>query len=213
MRQGRGLPYKEQRSFYRKIADSLGQPNIDLISLEWNVGRLGKNNLQPTQAQEAIMAAEEFTQFIQSGMPISTFWPMSWPKRGEASGRALLDAQHDYNPNKVFDMFKLYKNILGQKMIESESSLKAVQVLSVKSLRNDTMWVYIINKNSGVPVSKINLHIDNFSAAQYKAVGFTAADSTEGALKIEALKIKNNGSGNFELMMPQYSLAKITLVK
>jgi hypothetical protein len=213
MRQGRGLPYKAQRPFYRKLADSLGYPRIDLVSLEWNLGRIGKGNPAPSQAQVALMAAEEFTQFIQSGMRIATFWPVSWPKPSRFDNRILLDAQQGYRPNKVYDMFKLFKNTLSQNKVKSESSDQAIQVLSVKSTRADTLWVYVINKTPKVPVSNVTIHIGDPAYKPFRAVGFSAADDRPGPLKIDSLVVENKRPGNFRYRMPAYSLAKITFVR
>ena len=213
MKQGGGLPYNQQRAFYKRLVDSMGYPDIDLISLEWNLGRIGKNNVPPTQAQVALMVSEQFTEFIQSGMSIATFWPVSWPKHSDFDSRVLLNAQQNFEPNKVYDMFRLYKDILGNKMIENSPSSEAIRVLSVKSKKNDTIWIYIINKEKDKAFSVINLHVDGMSASEFNAVGFNANDNSQGALKIEPLKIEKNKSGNFKLKMPQYSLARITLVK
>jgi alpha-L-arabinofuranosidase len=211
MRQGTGLPYVQQRGFYRKLADSLGQPHIDLISLEWNVGQIGKNNPVPTEAQVALMAAEEFTQFIQSGMPIATFWPISWPRNTEFQTRVLLNAQEQYRTNKVFDMFRMYKNVLGQKMVNNEGATDALRVLSVKSTKGDTLWVYIMNKQPDQAAADINLQVGNFKAKKYHAEGFLASDNNP-QLKIEPIKINAGKAGSYRLQVPQYSLAKVTLV-
>ena len=213
MKQGGGLPYNQQRAFYKRLVDSMGYPHIDLISLEWNLGRIGKKNIPPTQAEVALMVSEQFTEFIQSGMPMATFWPVSWPKHSDFDSRVLLNAQQNFEPNKVYDMFKLYKDILGNKMIGNNPSSEAIRVLSVKSKKNDTIWIYIINKEKDKAFSLINLHVDGFSPRQYSAVGFNANDNSDGPLKIETMEIENNKSGNFKLKMPQYSLARITLVK
>jgi hypothetical protein len=98
-------------------------------------------------------------------------------------------------------------------MIENSPSSEAIRVLSVKSKKNDTLWIYIINKEKDKAFSLINLHVDGFSPRQYKVIGFNANDNSEGPLKIEPMEIENNKSGNFKLKMPQYSLSRVTLVK
>ena len=213
MRQGDGLPYDQQRAFYRKLVDSMGFPHIDLISLEWNVGKIGKGNKPPSQAEVALMVSEQFTQFIQSGMPIATFWPVSWPKPSDFDNRVLLNAQQDYKPNKVYDMFKLYSEILGHEKIENSTSSEAIRVLSVKNEKRDTIWIYIINKDKDRAFSLINLNMKDFVATKFKVIGFSAEDKSEGPLKIEPLEMESNSSGTFKLKMAQYSLAKITLIR
>lgn len=219
MGQGVGGSYKSQRQFYRNLFTSLGYPNIDLVSLEWNIGSPGNRNQQVSQAESALMVAEQFMQFIQSGMPIATFWSVSWP-RLPTNYRMLLDADHNFQPNKLFDMFGLYRDIIGQKMIDCQSSDKAIQVLSGKSLNEDTLWIYLINKlpvnlnsNQANPVCKINIDIQNYRIQNCNAVGFDANDKTTGTLKINKLKTIQKNENRVMLMMPPYSFAKMTLTK
>lgn len=207
-----GMTYREQRSFYRNLAASLGYPEIDMVSLEWNIGP-PKNNTPPTQAEAALMVAEQFMQLVQSGMKMATLWPIYWPGNVNWSSRALLNAHDHYEPHKVYGMFNLYKNILGQEKVESSSSDTTIEVLSVKSINKDTLWVYLINKKAGVPVSNIDIHIDGFNAKQFSATAFDANDDTKGSLKTVQLKIAKSNDESYILSMPGYSFAKVTLIK
>lgn len=206
-----GMTYRDQRSFYKKLAASLGYPEIDMITLEWNIGQPGKNNIAPTQAEAALMLGEQFMQLIQSGMKMAALWPVSWPKPSNWSSRALLNAQENYDPQKVYDLFTLYKNIMGHKKVKNHSSDSAIQVLSVKS--KDTLWIYLINKNAEKLSSKIDLKIKDLEAGRYNAVIFDGNDESKGPLNIKSLPLKKLSDDHFTFEMPLYSFAKITFIK
>jgi hypothetical protein len=208
------LKYRDQRSFYLNIADSLGYPEIDLVALEWNIGRTGSGNVQPTEAEAALMVGEQFMQFIQSGMPMATFWPVSWPQKTQWSNRALLDAQRDYEPNKVYEMFKMYESILGQQKVASFSSDEGIQTLGVMSQNRETLWVYLINKNSEQTSRQVDLELNDVPTyVVEEAVGFDADDSIPTKLNIKTLNVRKVGPGKFNVIIPKFSFAKVTFVK
>lgn len=213
MRQGRGLPYREQRAFYRKLADSLGHPGIDLVSLEWNIGVTGKGNQPPTEAQAALMAGEQFIQFIQSGMPMATFWTTTWPKKSAWDNRLLLDARNGASPNKMYDMFALFRDIPEQRMVKNRSSREDLHVLSVSSLDNDTLWIYLLNKKADGETTPVVLRLHDFSSQRTTAVSFTASDNTPGKLRLKALKSHADQAGNLCIELPAWSLTKLILTK
>src|SRR3546814_829186 len=163
---GRNITYREQRAFYRKLAASLGYPGIDLVSLEWNIGVTGKGNRQPTGAQAALMVGEQFIQFIQSGMPMATFWTTTWPKKSDWDNRLLLDAFNENAPNKVYDMFALFRDVLGQEMVNSRSSREGLVVLSISNPAKDTLWVYLLNKKDGNEPAEVLLKPEGFPDRQ-----------------------------------------------
>src|SRR5690606_34841198 len=140
----RGIrPYNEQREIFEKIFAEAGYPDIKLVILEWNIGPAGDGNPQPTEAEGALMVSEQFTQYIQSGLHMSTFWPLSWPSGGF---RSLLDQKDEYDPQKMYDMFSLYKDVLGQEKVSSTGNVTNLVNLAVKSKDGNTLWVYLINK-------------------------------------------------------------------
>lgn len=115
-------PYSEQRAIFRKIFADAGYPNIEMMVLEWNIGPNGTGNLPPTEAEAALMVAEEFTQFIQSGLYMSCFWPISTPTKVDWANRALMNSQNNHDPNKVYDMFTLYTDVLGEQQVNASVS-------------------------------------------------------------------------------------------
>jgi hypothetical protein len=208
-----GISYREQRKFYRALAASLGYPGIDMVSLEWNIGPPGRKHKAPTESQAALMIAEQFCQLMQSGMKMAAFWPVSWPSRTIWSSRALLDAQDHYAPNAVYQMFRLFRPVLGQAWVKAASSDTAVQVFGVKNMGADTLWIYLLNKRPPGQVTGITLKVNGFSPQQVWAVGFNSEDNHTHTLRMDTVALKTGNGRDYMLAMKPYSLLKIVMAK
>lgn len=206
-------PYSEQRGIFRKIFADAGYPNIELMILEWNIGPNGTGNLAPTEAEAALMVSEQFSQYIQSGLYMSCFWPITTPTRSEWSNRTLLNGQENHRPRKMYDMFTLFADIFGNQQVKTNVSVDRLITTAVKSKKGDEMWVYIINKNLDKPFVDVNLTLNDFKASNYTAVGFEASDKKEGTLDIKKVPVVRKDNSHFTLSIPQFSFVKITLKK
>jgi hypothetical protein len=209
----RGYTFNNIRTRYEKMFQNLGYSDIDVVVLEWNIGPKIKGDLPyPTEAEVALMVSEQFTQYIQSDLKMACFWPISWPGKLVWSNRSLIDEQNNYTPNKVYNMFGLYSDVLGQQKIKSSSSADRLINLAVKRKDGKKVWVYLINKKLNSSGVKVNLSIDNFKPISYKAVGFEGSDDSPGALDVHKIKITKKGS-HFTIKMQRFSFAKIILKK
>ena len=207
----RGIrPYNEQRQIFEKVFNEAGFPNIKLVILEWNIGPAGDGNVAPTQGESALMVSEQFTQFIQGDLFMSTFWPLSWPSN---AFRALLNQQEQYRPNKTYDMFALYKDILGQQKVSSVGTIKNLINLAVKSTDGNTMWVYLINKDQGQSELNVNIVVEGFNPRSYTAKGFDALSDAKEGLKLSDRKLIKMDSSNYSIRVPKNSFAKLTFRK
>lgn len=207
---------KERREKLKSMCDSLNVPNIDMISLEWNIGPILNRDVQlnPKGAEVALMVSEQFADLIASEMPMACFWPTSWPSQVDWSKRTLLDSQRDYTPNKVYYMFELYKPVLGQYQIKSSVSAERLISLAVKSLDGKTVWIYLINKNLDAASSAVEVALNGFKASSSEAVFFDTSDINEDApLIVKKMKIGKSTSGQLNLNVPQFSFVRITLKK
>ncbi len=207
----RGIrPYSEQRQIFEKIFADSGFPNLKLVVLEWNIGPAGDGNTPPTQAESALMVSEQFTQYIQGDLFMSTFWPLSWPS---SAFRSLLNQKEQYRPNKTYEMFALYKDVLGQKKVSSEGTIKNLVNLAIKSADGKTMWVYLINKEQEQADLNVTLEIEGFSTGTYTATGFDAEDEADTGLKLRDIKLAKTSDKNYSIRVPRNSFAKITFKK
>jgi alpha-L-arabinofuranosidase len=203
-------PYSEQRSIFKKLFAEAGYLNIELMILEWNIGPNGPGNAPPTEAEAALMVAEQFTQFIQSGLYMSCFWPISTPSKTDWSNRTLLNAQQQHKPRKMYDMFTLFTDVLGNGKVKTTSTEERLITLAVKSSNGKEMWLYVLNKNLDKPFVEVELAISDFKASTYMAVGFEAADKSEGKLDIQKVAVVKKGNSHFTVSVPQFSLVKLT---
>ncbi len=184
-----------------------------MVALEWNIGPSGEGNLPPTEAEAALMVAEQFSQFIQSGLYMCCFWPISTPKKTEWNSRTLLDAQENDRPHKVYDMFNLYADAMGKQQIRTSVSADRLITVAVKNKTKDEIILYIVNKNLDASTVDVNLTLNNFTAAGYTAFGFEGADKKEGHLDVNKISITKKDDSHFMISMPQFSFAKVTLTK
>jgi hypothetical protein len=203
-------PYNEQRSIFEKIFTDAGYPNIKMVVLEWNIGPPGAGNLLPTATQAALMASEQFTQYIQSGLFMACFWPLSWPNGAEWDESSLMKSKEDHATNKMYDMFSLYTNVLGQQKVSSTATIQNVVNLVVKSTDGKTMWVYLINKQQDKDIMNIDLSVAGFNAKSLLASGFNSDDDTARKLAVHAVKINKADATHYSLQIPKNSFTKIT---
>lgn len=210
----RGLKgYNEQRQLFKKIFSDAGYPDIELVILEWNIGPPGEGNIPPTEAQAALMVSEQFAQFVQSGLVMACFWPISWPGKTDWTSRALLKSREGYKPNKMYDMFAQYTDILGQQKVASSASAGRLINVAVKSNDGGQLWLYLINKNEEKATAEVNITLKDFAASAYTANGFTSEDNEPGKLHLKAIKVLKKNKSDFAITVPQHSFVKITFKK
>ncbi|MBP8255834.1 MAG: hypothetical protein KAX37_00825 [Opitutaceae bacterium] len=212
----RGRPYREQRAFYRDMFAREGFPDIDVVSLEWNISASGKNP-QPTQSEAALMVSEQFIQFIQSGMKLACYWPLSMPGSYKWQYRCLLNSGRGYSPNKVFGMFRQFADIGGQFPMASEvvgkSNGEWLTHLALRSDDHRTVTLFLVNKNqqnesSSIAVNDTAIH----SGCEVRAVGFEAGDNSGEILHVHPIPISVT-EGRVSLSMPKNSFAKVVISK
>lgn len=200
-------PYREQREIFEKMFKESGYPNIKLVILEWNIGPSGDGNLPPTESEAALMVSEQFTQYIQSGIFMATFWPLSWPS---SAMRALLNAKEAYRPNKMYDMFALFKDVLGQQKVLCSSEEEGLINLAIKSTDGKTLWVYLINKKQDSDEILVNLNLSGFHARSFNGLLFNANDTSGAGLDMHTVKVAQAKQNNFSLKVSKNSFTKLT---
>lgn len=110
-------------------------------------------------------------------------------------------------------MFTLYTDVLGEQQVKASVSADRLITIAVKNRAGNEMWVYMINKNLEKPAVNINLALNDFKASGCSAVGFEAADSTEGPLKMKKVDIVKRDASHFTFTVPQFSFVKVMLKK
>lgn len=208
-------PFSEQRTLYRTMFAEEGHPNIELAVLEWNVGPQGTGNPEPTEAESALMAAEQFMQYIQSGLKMACFWPLHWESGGSDWHRAMVSSAQSYTPNKVYDMMQQFATIPWRMQVSNTLSGGAAQDrlchVSIKTNDQKTLYVYLVNKNQATATSSVDLDLTAFAGFNAQsAVGFEATDATVGPLNVHPITVTKVGT-HVTFSMPKNSFAKVTI--
>lgn len=204
--------YSELRGFYRDMFATAGFPNIEFATLEWNVGPNG-TGAEPTEAETALMAGEEFMQFVQSGVKLMSCWPLHW-ESGDWH-RAVISSAQGYTPNKLYDMFQQFAVLAWRMQVSNTLGGTAAQDrlthLSVKTNDAKTVYVYLINKNQAKASSTVDLDMSSFAEFNAQsAVGFESTDTSVGPLNVHSLAVTKSGT-HLTFSMPKNSFAKVTV--
>ena len=201
---------EEIRGFHDKI-EAMGV-DIKLACLEWNIAP--NRNTYFSRFQHAVMQAEMLGQFIRGGLHMACMWPLTWT-RGDLFGdfHTILD-QENHEPTPSFYIFKLYSNVLGQKLVASHANQNYIHHVSAVSTDGKTLWVYLLNKSGDKQEFDTVIDISGFVASEAKAVAFTSQDLSynKGELK-EIVVNLNSKTGNWRSTLPAYSLTMLTFYR
>jgi len=206
-----GPSFAEEISRFHKKVKAIAY-DVRLAALEWNIGP--NDNFRFSRFQHALMQAEMLGQYIEGGLHMACMWPLTW-SRGDIVGkfRAILD-QQNHRPTPSFSVFKLYSNVLGQKLLTSQTSRAYIRPVSALSQDGNTLWVYLLNKaGDGQPVRAV-VDIGGFTPASAEAIALTAPDLSSDVGKLKKLKIRvNSQTGKWYSVLPPYSLTMLTFRK
>lgn len=142
-----GGTFVEEIAFFNNLTSSLNKPHIKLASLEWNIAP-GSFNVDPSQTEfrQALMQSEMQMQFIQGDLRLAAMWSTQWPQSSSHTHLHLVNSDDDYLPSPSAKIFELYKEAMGNDVIQSSSSDAKVMVTAVKK-KDDNILVYLLNKN------------------------------------------------------------------
>jgi len=197
-----GKSYKTIISGERTGLKGLGREDVQLASFEWNVGPQPSTSLSYYQA--ALMEAEQFGQYISAGMDMACMWPM----HGSDDYRQMFTSSGA--PHANFQMFGMYKDVMGQKRITGTSDHPEVPVVAALSNDGSTLWVYLLRKTGeGVADLEVNLQLKGFAPGSATARVFYAASLSSNTPTITDLPVTSMIP--ITLSLPAHSFTQITL--
>src|SRR3546814_18560953 len=82
-------------------------------------------------------------------------------------------------------MFALFRDVLGQEMVNSRSSRESLVVLSISNPAKDTLWVYLLNKKDGNEPAEVLLKPEGFHFSQTESVYFSASGTKQARLRFK----------------------------
>lgn len=201
----------EIKGFYDKIKDINGTGyDIKLAALEWNIGPVQDGRF--SRFQHALMQSEMLQQFIEGGLYMACIWPLTWSGGLYGDFRTVLD-QEVHKPAPTLEVFKLYSEILGEKLITSQSDMTNVPSLAAISQDGETLWVYLIHKSNPGENIKATVLLGDFAAVRAEGVSLTARELSSDIAGINKLRVTSAGAGQWQTNLPSYSLTMLKFSK
>ena len=198
---------REIQGFYQKVKSI--DPHIKLASLEWNIAP--NKNARFSRFQHALMQAEMLTQFVRGGLYMACIWPLSWEPSGiYGQMRSVLD-QQKRQPTPSFYVFKLFSNVLGQKLLQSSSDQVSVPHFSALSQDGKTLWVFLLNKNGPQQKTTAVIYISGFTASRAHAVSLSSQDISKDICELNEIPVNlNPTTGKWQTTLPPFSLTMLS---
>ena len=202
-----GLPHNEEIARFNEVARELGMEHVKLCSLEWNVGPISKDGSEkwPTEFQCALMQGEMLMQFMDGGLEMATFWPMSWPKNNEP--RHMLDAKNNYKERCTPKLFEMMSPMLGGQLVKTESEGELLYSVAVKDAEGNDV-ICILNK---YPEWR-KCHIKGLAASSNYTVYRYHQAKQKWTGQFTQIPLKKKGS-KAETGLPPYSIIVVTNTK
>lgn len=204
-----GESYQAEIAYFRQMVKDFGYPDIKLASLEWNVGPIKQNQLNPHQC--ALIQSEMLMQFMIGGLDMATFWPLQGA--GNAVSSRSFIRRGDRSAQPAYQTFEFLGKIQGSDLIKSEVIKSNPNILNIVAVdqTGDQIRVGILNKN-GI---KMNIEItsDLFGTRELiEAKAFVLNDQGNGSYNPVIKLITHNASEiSFEAF--ETSLTMLTFKK
>ena len=178
-------------------------PDIELVSLEWNIAPTKAGKL--SDYQQALMQTEMFQQFLQSKLKMACIWPLIWQVE-EGTFPSIFN-QNDYSPTPLYQILKLYSEVLGKEQVFGISS--DLRIVPQCIVENDKSWVCAINKSKyEIPV-KVEVN-EGKRVTNAKVYIVSAEDIDGNECKVsEVNAVINENTASFSV--PPFSFFRVDL--
>ncbi len=188
----------------RTQAAKLGYPNMKIASFEWNIGPT--DTTAPSQFQAALMQAEQFGHFVNGGLDYATFWPA----HGFTEYRQIFDSASP-TPHPDYQMFKMYGDILGQRLITTSTDEPEIRPVAALSQDGTTLWVYLVRKTNDAPVQEVALNLSGFIVGSATVSNFNSNNILSNTYTMTTLTPKSLRP--FRVDLPPHSFTQIKLTR
>ncbi len=197
------MPYNKEINSLSSYIKSSENPSIELVSLEWNIA--------PTKAgilsdyQQALMQTEMFQQFLQSDLKMACIWPLIWQVE-EGTFPSIFN-QNGYTPTPLFQILKLYSEVLGSKQVFGISS--DLRIVPQCIVGGEKSWICAINKSKyEIPVK---VEINEGKSYQNVKVSVVSTDNIDGnTCKVSEINAEVNGNV-ISFTVPAFSFFRVDM--
>ena len=191
------LTYTSEINNLQSYISGSVNPNIQLVSLEWNMGP--SSTLSVSIYQQALMQAEMFQQLVASKLQMACVWPLIWGIKNSSYPTVLN--QQNYSTTPLYEIFKLYGTALGNNLCYSLSS--DMRIVSQTIVSADKAWAFSINKSSyTLPVKFEVKNGAKYSKAKVTIISSDDINSATCKVSTQQVTIVNNLA---EVTIPPYS--------
>lgn len=197
------MSYTKEINSLSSYIKSSENPDIELVSLEWNIAPTKAGKL--SDYQQALMQTEMFQQFLQSDLKMACIWPLIWQVE-EGTFPSIFN-QEDYSPTPLYQILKLYSEVLGSKQVFGISS--DLRIVPQCIVGNEKSWICAINKSKyEIPIKveiKEGKHLTNA-----KVYIVSAEDINANECKVSEVSAVINGNV-VSFTAPPFSFFRIDL--
>lgn len=204
-----GESYSTEIAYFRQMVKDFGYPNIQLASLEWNVGPSKEKQLTPDQC--ALIQSEMLMQFMSGGLDMATFWPLQGA--GAAVSARSFVSRSDRSAHPDYQIFKFLGEIQGGYLVNSEVVNDQANVLNLIAVdeTGDIVRVCFLNKN-GFKI-KVDVETDLFKNRKLsEATAFVLRDQGNKSDNKTVELLKHTGAG-ISFVASDISLTMLTFKK
>ena len=204
-----GDSYVNEIAYFRQMVKDFGYPNIQLASLEWNVGPIRENQLLPHQT--ALIQSEMMMQFMAGGLDMAALWPLQGPWASVASRSFVRRADKTAQP--AYQIFKFLGKMQGKSILKSEIEHSCPNLLNLVATdeKEGSVRVCLLNKNA--VRTSINIGSDIFR--NLKLIGadaFVLTNQGKGSA-IQTVKLSGQTISGISFVVPPTSVTMLTFEK
>ncbi|MFR9579027.1 MAG: hypothetical protein SNG45_09320, partial [Rikenellaceae bacterium] len=200
-----GLTYEEEIAWFNNKRTT----DIELVTLEWNVGKCLDGSTPLTKYEASIMQCEMMMQFINGGLQIAVMWPLFFNSDADATdnNRYLMDPFNGYALSPSVDMFTMMSEAMGKERYPSASDNEAIYTVAVSSDLSAELTLFVHSKRDSEV--EISLPVEEYETLSLEI--FSADDERTSGRRVATVGVTKYEEGCYRFTLPPYSMAKLNL--
>ncbi len=207
-----GFDYVREIMAFKPLVNSLGHGHIKLASNEWNLGPSPSEAETPSKFESALMISEQFSQFIDGGLFMASFWGVQWPhSTGAAVNRYLVDPTNNYSPNPLVSVFEMFGDAMGGMQVKCSSLKTGVYDIAVLNEETNELYIYLLNKTQDSALLSAGVELKGVNVSEVIASSFVRDEANGDAAKISDVQVLVENGNRLVLELPKNSLTKVVV--
>lgn len=201
-----GLTYEEEIAWFNNKRTT----DIELITLEWNVGKCLDESSMLTKYEASIIQCEMMMQFINGGLEIAVMWPLFFNSNEDATdnNRYLMDPFNSYEVSPSVDMFTMISEAMGKGRYPSSSDNETIYTVAVSDDTSQEMIIYLHSKNDSEV--EINIPAEEYTTHTLELFRADDDERTSGQ-RVTIAGTTKYSDGCYTFTIPAFSMAKLKL--